>query len=137
MVLECLLVLQGFHSSCSSGGFRNSHDVWLQLPGKRRALARAGADVLLSAEQASLELSVDLDKNGPTLNCIIPTAFFFLNVIWKMSSISSLEILKSLLKVLKVSGVLTCSQMQSWLKSECHNTNDVAANSGLLEMGSR
>lgn len=77
MVLECLLVLQGFHSSCSSGRFRNSHDVWLQLPGKRRALARAGADVLLSAEQASLELSVDLDKNCPTLNCIIPTAFFF------------------------------------------------------------
>lgn len=128
--------MQGFHSSCPSGHFRNSHGVWLQGPGKRRALPRAGADVLLSAEQAALELSVDLDKNCPALNCIVPTAFFK-NIIWKMSSISSLEILNSWLKVFKVSGVLTCSQMQSWLKSEYRSSNDVAANSGLLEMGSR
>lgn len=55
--------LQVFHSSHPSGHFRNSHGVLLQVPMQRRALARAGADVLLPSEQASLELPVDLDKN--------------------------------------------------------------------------
>ena len=45
----------------------------------------------------------------------------------------SLETPNSLLKVFNTSDAFTYSQTQSWGKSECHDSSDVAANSELLE----